>query len=61
MIDRFNDILPHLERLPKETQEEILSYIEVLLDALEYDNVAQGHLQTATTPTPYQPKHGVIP
>lgn len=48
MIDRFNDMLPHLERLPKETQEEILSYIEVLLDALEHDLIAHGRVQQAT-------------
>lgn len=51
MSDRFNDMLPYLERLPKEMQEEVLSYIEALLDALEHDNVAQGHLQAITTPT----------
>ncbi|MGH2507852.1 MAG: hypothetical protein ACRDHZ_10695 [Ktedonobacteraceae bacterium] len=51
MIDRFNDMLPHLERLPKETQDEIMSYIEVLLDALEHNTIAHDRVQQATAPT----------
>lgn len=45
MIDRFNDILPHLERLPAESQEEVMAYIEVLIEALERDAVARGHMR----------------
>lgn len=52
MLHRFNDILPHLERLPAETQEEIMNYIEVLLDALELDAITHGHLPQALPTLP---------
>lgn len=45
MIDRFNDILPYLEQLPQESQEEIMAYIEVLIDALEREAIAHGRLR----------------
>jgi len=45
MIDRFNDMLPHLQRLPAESQEEVMAYIEVLIEALERDAVARGYLR----------------
>jgi hypothetical protein len=45
MIDRLNDMLPHLEQLPAETQEEVLAYLEVLIEALERDAVARGRMR----------------
>lgn len=35
MIDRLHDILPYLEHLPPEAQEEAATYIEALAEALE--------------------------
>lgn len=35
MIDRLQDVLPHLEHLTPEAQEEAATYIEVLAEALE--------------------------
>lgn len=45
MIDRLNDILPHLERLPEESQEEILTYVAILVEALERDAIAHGRMR----------------
>lgn len=45
MIDRLQDILPHLEQLPAETHEEVMAYIEVLLEALERDAVEHGRMR----------------
>lgn len=45
MIDRLNDILPYLEQLPQESQEEIMTYIEVLIDAVEREAIAHGRLR----------------
>lgn len=50
MIDRLQDMLPHIEQLPLETQEEVMAYLEVLLDALECDAVTHGYMQQ-TLPT----------
>ncbi len=41
MIDRLQEVLPHLEHLPQETQEEIADYIE----ALEHEAFARGRMQ----------------
>lgn len=46
MLDRLHHLLPHLERLPDESQEEVLAYIEVLIEALENSAVARGHLKS---------------
>ncbi len=35
MIERLQDILPYLEHLPPEAQEEAATYIEALAEALE--------------------------
>lgn len=35
MIDRLHDVLPYLEQLPPEIQEEAATYIEALAEALE--------------------------
>ena len=35
MIDRLQDVLPYLEQLPPEAQEEAATYIEALAEALE--------------------------
>jgi hypothetical protein len=37
MIDRLQDILPSLEHLPPEAQEEAATYIEALMEALEHE------------------------
>lgn len=36
MIDRLHDILPSLEHLPPEAQEEAATYIEALAEALQH-------------------------
>jgi hypothetical protein len=45
MIDRLQDILPHLEQLPPEAQEEAATYIEALTEALEREAFAPGHVR----------------
>jgi hypothetical protein len=45
MIDRLQDILPHLEQLPPEAQEEAATYIEALAEALEREAFAPGHVR----------------
>ncbi len=41
MIDRLQEVLPHLEHLPQETREEIADYIE----ALEHEAFARGRIK----------------
>lgn len=45
MIDRLNDILPYLEHLPPEAQEEAANYIEALTEALEYEAFMLGRIR----------------
>ena len=45
MLDRLNDILPHLEHLPEESQEEALTYLAILVEALERDAIAHGRIR----------------
>lgn len=45
MIDRLSEILPYLENLPPEIQEEAATYIEALAEALEYEAATPGHIQ----------------
>lgn len=42
MIDRLHEILPYLEDLPQEAQEEAANYIEVLVEALEREYLVPG-------------------
>jgi hypothetical protein len=42
MIDRFHDILPYLEHLPPEAQEEAVNYIEALAETLERRGINPG-------------------
>ncbi len=42
MIDRLQDILPYLEHLPPEAQEEAAIFIEALAEALEREAFAPG-------------------
>jgi len=43
MIDRLHGVLPHLEQLPSEVQEEIAEYIEGLLGDLEREEAEGNH------------------
>lgn len=45
MIDRLHDILPYLEHLPPEAQEEAANYIEALAEALEYEAFVLGRIR----------------
>ena len=45
MIDRLQDILPHLEQPPSEAQEEILTYLEIMLEAVERDALLHGRIR----------------
>jgi len=45
MIDRLQDILPHLEHLPPEAQEEAANYIEALAEALEREAFVLGRIR----------------
>ena len=45
MIDRLHDVLPYLEHLPPEAQEEAASYIEALAEALEREDFVLGHIR----------------
>jgi hypothetical protein len=45
MIDRLHDVLPHLEHLPPEAQEEAATYIEVLAEALERQAFVHGRIR----------------
>ncbi len=42
MIDRLHDILPYLEHLPPEAQEEAANYIEALAETLERRGINPG-------------------
>ena len=42
MIDRLHDILPYLEHLPPEAQEEAADYIEALAETLERRGINPG-------------------
>jgi len=42
MIDRLNEVLPYLEHLPPEAQEEAASYIEALAEAFERADFVLG-------------------
>ena len=46
MIDRLQDILPYLEHLPPEAQEEAATYIEALAEALGRRPFLSGHIQS---------------
>ncbi|HZT99311.1 MAG TPA: hypothetical protein VFA10_06600 [Ktedonobacteraceae bacterium] len=43
MIDRLHDVLSYLEQLPPEAQEEVASYIEALVEALERETFVPNH------------------
>ncbi|GAC1568040.1 MAG: hypothetical protein NVS3B14_15960 [Ktedonobacteraceae bacterium] len=45
MIDRLHDVLPYLEHLPPEPQEEAANYIEALAEALEREDFVLGSIQ----------------
>ncbi len=45
MIDRLQDVLPYLEQLPPEAQEEAATYIEALAEALEREAFAPGYVR----------------
>ena len=45
MIDRLHDVLPYLEHLPPEAQEEAASYIEALAEALEREAFMPGRIR----------------
>jgi hypothetical protein len=42
MLDRLQNVLPHLEHLPPEAQEEAIIYIEALAEALEREALVRG-------------------
>ncbi|HLX58890.1 MAG TPA: hypothetical protein VKR83_17865 [Ktedonobacteraceae bacterium] len=45
MIDCLYDVLPYLEHLPPEAQEEAASYIEALVEAFEREDFVPGGIQ----------------
>lgn len=45
MIDRLQDVLPYLEQLPPEAQEEAATYIEALAEALEREVYSSGSVR----------------
>ena len=45
MIDRLQDVLPYLEQLPPEAQEEAATYIEALAEALEREVYSPGSVR----------------
>ena len=47
MIDRLQNVLPHLEHLPPEAQEEAATYIAALAEALEFESLAPGRKRPA--------------
>lgn len=51
MIDHLHDLLPYLEHLPPEVQEEAAAYIEALMEALEHKNLVLDHIQQAQRKT----------
>jgi hypothetical protein len=56
VIDRLHDVLPYLEQLPPEAQEEAASYIEVLAEALGREAFVRGRIQHV--PHEIQPMEG---
>jgi hypothetical protein len=42
MIDRLQNVLPYLEHLPPEAQEEAATYIAALTEALEFESLVPG-------------------
>ncbi|HEX3640767.1 MAG TPA: hypothetical protein VHV10_05710 [Ktedonobacteraceae bacterium] len=47
MIDRLQNVLPHLEYLPPEAQEEAATYIAALTEALEFESLVPGRKRPA--------------
>jgi hypothetical protein len=54
MIDQLHDVLPYLEHLPLEAQEEAAIYIEALAEALKREAFVLGRIQRA--PLEIQPR-----
>jgi len=52
MIDRLQDVLPYLEQLPPEGQEEAATYLESLAEAFKHENLASGRIQHAPREIP---------
>ncbi len=48
MIDRLQNVLPHLEHLPLEAQEETATYIAALTEALEFESLVLGRKKPAS-------------
>ena len=46
MIDRLQEVLPYLEHLPLEAQEEAATYIESLVEALESEAFFPGRIRS---------------
>ena len=42
MIDRLHDVLPYLEHLPPEAQEEAATYIEALAEVLKHTSIMRN-------------------
>ena len=42
MIDRLQNVLPQLEHLPPEAQEEAATYIAALAEVLEFESLVSG-------------------
>jgi hypothetical protein len=55
MIDRLQEVLPYLEHLPLEAQEEAALYIESLIEALESEVFFPGRIRSV----PYHHKESV--
>jgi hypothetical protein len=47
MIDRLQNVLPQLEHLPPEAQEEAATYIAALAEALEFESLASSRKRPA--------------
>jgi len=45
MIDRLQDVLPYLEQLPPEVQEEAATYLESLAEAFKHESIAPERIQ----------------
>lgn len=45
MIDHLHDVLPYLEHLPPEIQEEVASHIESLIDKIEHEAFMAGRIR----------------
>lgn len=54
MIDRLHDLLPYLEQLPPEAQEEAATYIEALAETFEREALAPGHIQRVPDEMPLE-------